>query len=59
MICEACGSSRWVVLGDLGALRWFRCRACGLEVPDVQVGGLESLEDLDGLPRWHVIRVEG
>jgi hypothetical protein len=28
--CPACGGDG-IVLGDLGEVRWFRCRACGVD----------------------------
>jgi len=31
MTCGACGSCEATLLGRLGMLRWFRCRACGLD----------------------------
>ena len=30
IFCPACGGDVYL-LGELGSLRWFRCRACGLD----------------------------
>lgn len=30
IFCPACGGDVFL-LGELGSLRWFRCRACGMD----------------------------
>ena len=35
-MCPRCGSDRFTLLGLLGKVTWYRCRACGTDVPDVE-----------------------
>ena len=32
-VCQSCGGPTYR-LGDLGKVRWYRCRNCGLDTPD-------------------------
>ena len=36
MECEMCGCQEFSLLGTLGQLTWYRCRACGFETAETK-----------------------